>query len=234
LSRPARHIRGPADLLGRAGRDRVALADPADPGLVAPANREDLADREALAVPEDRADMSRAAQAITADTALVAPANQAGRLTPASRVGRAALVGMSLVTQADRAAPANRVDPEALGDRDPGQNQALLGRAAPIRAHLRLRLPDPHRMRARPHLTWARLQEPTHPEVATHRPVPIHPAEETHLAEAIRRVEATHPAEEETHEADTEGVTPHYSEFGSQSYSFENETANCIGAQMNN
>ncbi|HZC11214.1 MAG TPA: hypothetical protein VE485_14495 [Mycobacterium sp.] len=224
----------------------MAPADPADPDRVAPANREAPVDREAPAVPADLAgpeDTSRAARAGTADMGLVAPAN---------RVDRAALVGMSPVIQADRVAPANLVgmravvqaDRVALARPDPGQNRALLDRN-PV--HLRRRLPDPtrahpHRMRARPHphltrahphRTPARPQEQTHPEVATHRPVPIHPAEETHLAEVIRPVEATHPAEEATHEADTEGVTLHYREFSSQSHGFENAATNCIGAPMN-
>jgi hypothetical protein len=215
LTRPLRHTRRPADPVARAGRHRVALADP-DPA--APANREapaGLADREAPAVPEDRVDlagpedMSRAAQAITADTGLVARANQADRVALADQVGmslviqadRAALA--SRVDQADRAAPASRVDRAV---RAPGLNRALLGRAPLIRA--RPRLPDPHRMQedphrtrarphltraeARPHLTRARPQEPTHPAAATHRPVPTRPAEVTHLAEVIHP--AAHPA----------------------------------------
>ena len=254
LSRPARHIRGPADLVGRTGLDRVALADPADPDRVAPANREAPVDLEAPAVPEDLAgpeDTSRAARAGTADMGLVALAS---RVAPANRVDRAALVGMSPVIQADRVAPANLVgmravvqaDRVVLADRDPGQSRALLDRN-PV--HPRRRLPDPdptrahlHRMRARqhphltrahPHRTPARPQAQTHPAEETHRPVPIHPAEETHLAEVIRPAEATHPAEEATHEADTEGVTLHYREFSSQSHGFENVATNCIGAPMN-
>jgi hypothetical protein len=252
LSRPARHIRGQADLVGRVGPDRVALAGPADPDRVAPANRVDPADLEAPAVLEGRAgpadleDTSRAAQAGTADMAL------ANRVAPANRVDPVALadlVGMNLVVLVDRVAPANQVgmspvvqaDRVALADRDPGQNRALLDRnpvhprrAAPTPAQPRRRLPDPDPTRAHPHLTPARPQEPTHPEVAAHRPVPIHPAEETHLAEVIRPVEATHPAEEATNEADTEGVTLHYREFSSQSHGFESAAANCIGARMNN
>jgi hypothetical protein len=235
LSRPARQIRGPADLVGRAGPDRVA-----------PANRVDPAILEGRAAPADLEDTSRAAQAGTAD---MAPAN---RVDP---VALADLVGMNLVVLVDRVAPANQVgmspvvqaDRVALADRDPGQNRALLDRnpvhprrAAPTPAQPRRRLPDPDPTRARPHLTPARPQEPTHPEVAnhpevaTHRPVPIHPAEQTHLAEVIRPVEATHPAEEATPEADTEGVTLHYSVFSSPSHGFESAAANCIGARMNN
>jgi hypothetical protein len=244
LTRPLRHTRRPADPVARAGRHRVALADP-DPA--APANREapaGLADREAPAVPEDRVDlagpedMSRAAQAITADTGLVARANQADRVAPANRVGmslviqadRAALA--SRVDQADRAAPASRVDRALLG-----RNPVHPRRAAPTRAHPRRHLPDPdptrahphrtparphlHLTRAHPHLTRARLPEPTHPEAATHRPVPTHPAGEIHLAEAIR---LAHPAE----------ATHKVREFSSQSYGFETAAPNCIGVQMNN
>jgi hypothetical protein len=243
LSRPGRHIRGPADLVGRPGRHirgPADLAGLADPDQVAPASRVDPAVLEGRAAPADLEDTSLAAQAGAADMAL------------------ADLVGMNLVVQVDRVAPPNQVgmspvvqvDRVALADRDLGQNRALLDRnpvhprrPAPTPAQPRRLRPDPdptwappHRMRARPHLhrTPARPQERTHPEVANHRPVPIHPAEQTHLAEVIRPVEATHPAEEATHEADTEGVTLHYRVFSSPSHGFESAAANCIGARMNN
>jgi hypothetical protein len=241
------------DLVGRAGRDRVALANreaPAD--LEAPANREAPADLEAPAAPEDRADlagpegMSRAARAATADMGLVVLANRVAPANPVDPVVLADLVGMSPVVQADQVAPANLVGMSpvvqanrvVLAGRDPGQNRALMDRnpvhprrAAPTPAQPRRRLPDPmrahpHLTRAHPHLTPARPQEQTRPEGAAPRPVPIHPAGETHLAEVIRPVEATH-------EADTEGVTLHYREFCSQSHSFGQGTPNCIGARRN-
>jgi hypothetical protein len=210
----------PVDLEGRgpevrAGRDRVAPANPVD--RVGPANPVDRADRVDRADTNrvDRVDTNRAVRGIMADTG---PADLASLADPADRVDLE-----------DRGSPVDLDTNRAvrgLRDRvrvaqDLGQNRALLARTAPSRAHLRravlsrahLRrnLPDPDLTRARPrrmpvhlhlHLTQARLHQ-----------IPARLRAPTHPGVAI---------------ADTDGVIPHDREFIWHSSGFGYCTQLCI------
>src|SRR5271165_3787999 len=219
----------PADLGARdpevrAGRDRVAPANPADRAALA--NRAGLVDRAALGV-TNRAGLggtNRAALGVMADT------GPADRAAPANRVDLEDRVDLAnRVDLEDRGSPVDLVDTNRAvrGPRDRvrvardlGQNRAHLSRTAPSPAHRRravLRRADPHRIQDH-------LPAPTHPAVATHLPA------RTRLAEAIHPVAATpvaaaHPGEAI---ADSEGTKPLDCEFISQSSGFGRCVRLCI------